>query len=156
MSYKGTYKPKNMGKFKGPSLPKYKSGLERSFMIYCDNTPSILEWFYEGLAIPYHNPIKKLLNEDRDGINAKYYPDFYIKYKNAKGVVEEALIEVKMKCETRQPKPPTRRTNKFKRQVATYAINEAKWAQARVFCNKIGFKFIIITEEFIKSHASCI
>lgn len=155
MSYKGTYRVVNKEKYIGKKDPLYKSGLERSFCIFCDHNPNIIQWQYEGIALPYHNPIKKMINEEREGINAKYFPDFYIKYKNAKGETEEALIEVKMRSETMPPKTPKRQTWQYKRKLYTYAINESKWKQAKKVCDKMGIKFLIITEDFINNHAKC-
>lgn len=132
-------------------------------MHYCDTNPSILEWACTdidtkstAIAIPYHNPVKTIKNPDKEGINSHYYPDFYIKYKDNKGIIQEALVEVKMKIETKPPKQPKRKTSRFKKKILTYMMNEAKWKQAKKFCDKSGIQFKIITEEFIKNHANCI
>lgn len=154
MSYKGVYRVINTEKYIGKKTPIYKSGLERNFMRFCDTNPNILNWQYEEIPIPYHNPVKKMINESRDGINATYYPDFYIKYKNSSGVIEEALVEVKMKNETMPPKIPKRQTWQYKRKLFVYAINESKWKQAKKVCDRLGIKFLIITEDFINNHAN--
>lgn len=152
-SYKGTYIVNHPEKYLGTKNPVYKSKLESEFMRYCDNNPNILQWQYEGLSIPYHNPIKSLSNHT-SGINAKYLPDFYIKYQTKSGVIEEALIEVKAKCEVIPPEPnPKKLTAAYKYRLKTFALNESKWRQAKQICETLGIKFIIITEEFIKTHA---
>jgi hypothetical protein len=149
-SHKGKYEIVNKDKYIGKNEPHYKSALEFYFMRYCDNNPNILQWQYEGIAIPYINPLKPLKESNQP--NANYYPDFYIKYKNLKGEVEEALIEVKSKNETMPPKPQQRMSKKWKQDYCTYKLNESKWKQCKLYCDKLGIKFIVITEDFINVH----
>jgi len=53
MSYKGKFRPKNPNKYKGnPSNIIYRSLLERRFMVYLDNNPSILKWQSEEIIYP--------------------------------------------------------------------------------------------------------
>ena len=47
----------------------------RRFMVYCDNNPNILEWGSEEIIIPYKSPFLKKVH--------RYFPDFFIKYKNS-------------------------------------------------------------------------
>ena len=75
MSYKGKFRPKNPKKYKGdPTNIIYRSLLERRFMVYCDDTSAIIKWASEEIIIPYVNPITGRVH--------RYFPDFYIKYKN--------------------------------------------------------------------------
>ena len=77
MSYSGRFKPKNYKKYKGdPTRIYYRSLWERRFMVYCDNNVNILEWGSEEVIIPYKSPIDKRVH--------RYFPDFYIKYKDKK------------------------------------------------------------------------
>ena len=120
MSYSGKFKPKNYKKYKGdPTKIFYRSLWERKFMVYCDNNDAVIEWGSEEIIIPYRSPIDKKVH--------RYFPDFYIKYVNSKGQAIREIIEVKPKSQTLPPKEQKRRTQKFLREVATYAVNQAKW-----------------------------
>ena len=148
-SYKGEYKPQNPSKYIGKNKPLYKSNLEHHFMKFCDLNDSIKYWQYEGFGIPYINPTKP--NDGRNP-NANYYPDFYIEYTDTKGNYHKAVIEVKSKNETMSPAPQQRQTKKWLREALTYAVNESKWKQAKLFCESVGLEFMIVTENFIKTH----
>ena len=138
-TYKGYYRPKNPKKYKGDaSNIIYRSSWERRCMIYFDQNPNILEWQSEEFAIPYRSPI--------DGKVHRYFPDFLIKVKNTKGLVETHLIEVKPFYQTQPPKQPSRKSKKFITEVKTYGINTAKWKYAQEYCKDRGWKFQIITE----------
>ena len=75
MSYQGKLRPRNSKKYKGnPQNIIYRSLWERKFMVYCDEKPQILTWASEEFFIPYYDPTTKKVK--------RYFPDFYIKYKN--------------------------------------------------------------------------
>ena len=75
MAYKGKYKPDNPSKYRGNvHNVVYRSLWERKFMVYCDNTESVIEWGSEEIIIPYKSPW--------DGRIHRYFPDFYCKIKN--------------------------------------------------------------------------
>ena len=98
MSYKGKFRPKNPKKYKGdPTNIIYRSLLERRFMVYCDDTSAIIKWASEEIIIPYVNPITGRVH--------RYFPDFYIKYKNKKNEIVEELIEIKPHKQTNPPDP---------------------------------------------------
>jgi hypothetical protein len=142
MAYKGSYKVKNLSKYKGdPSKVTYRSLWERKFMIYCDDNPSILKWSSEEIIIPYRSPIDKKYH--------RYFPDFWIQVKNSKGIREAILIEVKPKAQTITPKKKTKVTKKYLREVYIYGINEAKWKAAEEYCKDRGWKFQILTEDHL-------
>ena len=142
MSYSGKFKPKNYKKYKGdPTKIFYRSLWERKFMVYCDNNDAIIEWGSEEIIIPYRSPIDKKVH--------RYFPDFYIKYVNSKGQAIREIIEVKPKSQTLPPKEQKRRTQKFLREVATYAVNQAKWKAAEEFCTDRRMKFRILTEDHL-------
>lgn len=155
-SYKGIYTPINKSKYVGENINSivYRSKLEYRFMVWCDNNPNILQWASECIAIPYSNPIKVM--KGNDGINANYFPDFWIKFNDKNGKVEQAIVEIKPKEETTPPKPAKKKTKGYMMKLATYAINEAKWVQTRKLCEKSGIKFIVLTEEWIQHNAPTI
>ena len=148
MSYKGRFRPKNPNKYKGnPSNIIYRSLLERRFMVYLDNHPSILKWCSEEIIIPYVSPVDNRVH--------RYFPDFYMKYKNKDGVIKEDLIEVKPFSQCSPPNPKkkltkTGRTSKrYLKEVQTYIVNEAKWKQAQNYCKDRNWNWRILTEKDI-------
>ena len=142
MSYSGRFKPKNYKKYKGdPTNVFYRSLWERRFMVYCDNNPNILEWGSEEIIIPYKSPLDKKVH--------RYFPDFFIKYKNSSGKIVREIIEVKPKRHLSPPKEPRRKTKRYLGELNTYIINQAKFKAAEEFCKdrKLGFR--ILTEEHL-------
>ena len=142
MSYSGRFKPKNYKKYKGdPTNVFYRSLWERRFMVYCDNNPNILEWGSEEIIIPYKSPLDKKVH--------RYFPDFFIKYKNSSGKIIREIIEGKPKRHLSPPKEPKRKTKRYLGEVNTYIINQAKFKAAEEFCKdrKLGFR--ILTEEHL-------
>ena len=110
-------------------------------MVYCDNNPNILEWGSEEIIIPYKSPLDKKVH--------RYFPDFFIKYKNSSGKIIREIIEVKPKRHLSPPKEPKRKTKRYLGEVNTYIINQAKFKAAEEFCKdrKLGFR--ILTEEHL-------
>ena len=142
MSYKGSYKVKNIQKYQGdPTTVTYRSLWERKFMIYCDENTNILKWSSEEIVIPYRSP--------KDNKMHRYYPDFWIQIRNSKGIKEAILIEIKPKAQTIVPKKKSRVTKRYLREVFTYGINEAKWKAANEFCKDRGWTFQILTEDHL-------
>ena len=142
MSYKGRFKPKHYKKYKGnPTKVIYRSMWELRFMKYCDKTPNILEWSSEEIIIPYRGLDRRV---------HRYFPDFWIKYKNAKGQIVKEIIEVKPKAQTKKPTKKGKHYGKYLREARTYAINQAKWEAAEEYCLDRGYKFRIITEDHLK------
>ena len=143
MTYKGRYFPTNPKKYKGnPNQIVYRSLWERKVMVYCDKNDAIIEWGSEEVIVPYLSPM--------DGRIHRYFPDFYMKVRQADGSTKKFIIEVKPKSQCKQPvKNPKRRTTKWFNEVKTFAINQAKWKSAREFCEDKGMEFRIFTEDHI-------
>ena len=143
MAYKGRYTPKNPKKYLGdPSRVIYRSSWERKFMRYCDDNAAILEWGSEEVIIPYLSPW--------DGKLHRYFPDFYIKVRQANGSVKKMIIEVKPKKQTVPPTvTPKRKTRRWYKDVKTWGINEAKWKYAIEWCNSNDMEFKILTEDHL-------
>ena len=141
MSYKGRFKPKQYKKYKGdPTKIIYRSMWELRFMKYCDKNDSILEWSSEEIVIPYRSIDNKV---------HRYYPDFWIKYKQDDGKMIQDIIEVKPKSQCKRPSKKGKHYGKYLREARTYAINEAKWDAAREYCLDRGYKFRILTEDHL-------
>ena len=143
MTYKGRYFPTNPKKYRGnPNQIIYRSLWERKVMVYCDKNDAIIEWGSEEIIVPYLSPM--------DGKIHRYFPDFYMKVRQADGSTKKFIIEVKPKSQCKQPiKNPKRRTTKWFNEVKTFAINQAKWKSAKEFCEDKGMEFKIFTEDHI-------
>lgn len=142
----GKYKPKNTIKYVGDITQIiYRSSWERKFCVYCDASAKVLKWASEPFEIKYASPIDKRIHE--------YFVDFYIKIEQPNGMIEEYIIEVKPKIQLRKPEPPKKNTLKmvkiYNAQVKTYLINVAKFAAAKAFAAKRGYKFLVVTEDFL-------
>lgn len=139
MSYKGKFRPSNPKKYKGdPTNIIYRSLWELKFMNYCDKNENILKWSSEELWIPYKSPIDNRIH--------RYFPDFYIKYKNTSGQIMESLIEIKPAKQVNGPKPQKSRSKKYISEVYEYAKNMAKWEAAKEYCDDRKWEFKILTE----------
>jgi len=141
MSYKGKYRPENPKKYKGdPTNIVYRSLWERKFMRYCDLTESVGQWASEEFWIPYLSPLDNRVH--------RYFPDFFVKYKDKNGNIRTVVIEIKPKKEVEMPEQnPKRRTKAWAYKVQTWVKNQAKWKAAREFCADRNYEFRIMTEE---------
>jgi len=140
MSYKGIYKPsypeKYLGDFKNIV---YRSLWERKFMVYCDTNENILKWASEEIYIPYISPLDNRIH--------KYFPDFYIKYKDTNNNIKESLVEIKPKRQVNGPNLNKRVTKKQMYETLEFAKNQAKWKAAEEFCEDRRWSFQILTED---------
>ena len=143
MTYKGRYFPTNPKKYRGnPNQIIYRSLWERKVMVYCVKGDAVFDWGGEEVIVPYLSPM--------DGRIHRYFPDFYMKVRQADGSTKKFIIEVKPKSQCKQPiKNPKRRTTKWFNEVKTFAINQAKWKSAKEFCEDKGMEFKIFTEDHI-------
>lgn len=140
MAYSGKYQPSNPKKYKGdPTNIIYRSLWERRFMKYCDLNENVLEWQSEEFCIPYRSPIDNKIH--------RYFPDFFIKYKDSDGRIKSSLIEVKPQRQTAPPQKPKRQTKGYIREAYEYARNQAKWEAAKEWCLDRGYEFRIFTEK---------
>ena len=136
---RGIFKPTNPNKYIGNANNiVYRSSWERRFCRYLDTNDNVLKWASEEIQIPYYNPVKKR--------PARYFPDFFMEYKNKEGKIKKCLIEVKPLKET---KPPVykRRTKNVLIAEAMFSQNQAKWAAAQEFCLDNGWEWKILTEK---------
>ena len=107
-------------------------------MNYLDENPNVIWWGSEELPIPYYSPV--------DRKKHRYFPDFIAKMRKADGTVMTYVIEVKPEKQT-QPPTQKRKTQRYLAEVATYAVNQAKWKAADLFCKEHGWQFQLITEK---------
>lgn len=141
MSYKGKYRPENPKKYKGdPSNIIYRSLWERKFMRYCDLNENINQWQSEEFWIPYRSPLDNRVH--------RYFPDFFVKYKDKFNKTRVMVIEIKPKNQVTMPEQnPKRRTPSWAYKVQTWVVNQAKWEAAKEFCADHNYEFKVMTEE---------
>ena len=140
MSYKGKFRPSKPKKYKGdPTNIVYRSLWELKFMRYCDSNTNIVKWSSEEIVIPYRSPIDNRFH--------RYFPDFYLKYKDNTGKIIEKVVEIKPAKQVQEPKVQKRKTKKYVTEVVNYAKNQAKWMAAEEFCKDRKWEFQILTEK---------
>lgn len=130
----GIYEVKNPAKYVGKHKPKYRSGWELTFMIFCDNNKSVLYWASEALQIPYRNPFT--------GKQTVYIPDFFVVYENRNKQKIAEVVEIKPK---KQSLIESKVANAKDRMVV--ALNHAKWQAAMAYCKRFGYTFRVVTED---------
>lgn len=140
MSYKGKYKVKYPHKYLGDhTTVTFRSLLERSFMVYLEESPNVVSWNSEEIVVPYYSPF--------DGKMHRYFVDFFVRIKDASGQTKELLIEIKPEKQCSAPVKKNQLKRTFMRETYTYGVNQAKWAAATKFAAARGWKFIVLTEK---------
>lgn len=138
----GYFTPRNPSKYRGdPTKIRYMSSWELKTHQFLDGNPNILEWSSEEIAIPYIKPTTGRVH--------RYYPDYWVKYRNKHGEIVQEIWEVKPDTQTKEP---TRRGKRKRTQVfesIQWEVNKAKWVAAQQFCDKHGLKFRIVTENHL-------
>jgi len=130
----GQFTPKNVEKYTGKRLPRYRSSWELAFMQFCDNHPAIIQWASESLQIPYQNPLT--------GKNTIYVPDFVIVYEDKNGNRKAEVIEIKPSSQTFKEAAGRNLNNQ-----AAIAVNMAKSKAAAAWCQKMGLFFRVVNEK---------
>jgi hypothetical protein len=129
----GLYDLVNPGKYIGnKNAVVYRSGWEKEMHHFLDCNPNIIAWASEPFAIPYIKPT--------DGQVHRYFPDYYVKYKDKYGNVVEEIIEVKPKAQR------VLREGASRGEVIDYYINQAKWKYATLWCKERKLIFRVISE----------
>lgn len=146
--YCGYFYPENREKVINEHVPiKYRSSLERRFMIYCDRSPNIKKWGYEVVYIPYYDLLK---NKKRI-----YFIDFYIIDSNDNKI----LIEVKHTKQLKKPvlneskKNSYRYLKNYEASLKEYLVNLEKWKFAKKYAETHNMKFFILNEKNINKLA---
>lgn len=138
-TYKGMYKVKNPAKYSGDHTNVvYRSLWERNVFRWCDENPQILKWSSEEVVVPYYYDLDKKYH--------RYFVD--LKFTTAEGTY---LVEIKPKNQTIPPKKPKRQTQRFLAEAATYVKNQCKWKAATTYAKDRGWKFVVWTEDEIRS-----
>ena len=134
-TFKGKYVLQNPQKYVGQNQPIYRSSWEQAFMNHLDRHPNVVAWASESIKIPYKNPFT--------GKNTIYVPDFYIIYVDKLGRKHAEVIEIKPSKETFMEKA------KSKKDQYSVALNTIKWQAAKLWCERKGINFRVLTEEQI-------
>lgn len=137
----GVYRPDNPQKYKGDVKNiVYRSSWELAYLRRLDTDPNVLQYSSEEIVIAYFNPVKQRV--------ARYFMDFWVKYKDPTGNIIEELVEIKPMSQRKAPisKPGKRRKTLITEQM-TWATNQAKWEAATKYCAIKGWKFRIISEK---------
>ena len=139
MAYSGKFKPKNPKKYNGnPSKIVYRSSWEARCMNYFDQNDNIIWWASEEVIVPYKHPM--------DGRYHRYFPDFIIKVRQKNGQSKTMMIEIKPEYQKIGPKKQKRKTQRYIKEVVTYAVNQAKWEAAEDYCADRRWEFKVLTE----------
>ena len=129
----GKYNLINPKKYVGKGEPRYRSGWEHAFFRFCDNNDAVLEWASEAISIKYVNPLT--------GKVTNYIPDIFMRYRTRNNKVCTEIIEIKPK------KQSVLEGRMNERDKMIVAVNHAKWAAARAWCQRAGIVFRVITKD---------
>lgn len=134
----GIFKPTNPHKYVGNVQNiVYRSSWELSYLMLLDADPKVLEYSSEETIIPYRLPGNSTVR--------RYFMDFKVKRKIGDKVVTQ-LIEIKPYAQTIAPQIKGK-TKRALNEVMTWSMNTEKWKAARIYCDKRGWEFIILTEK---------
>ena len=141
MAYKGNYKLINPSKYIGdPTSINWKSLWERKVCRYLDLNENIIRWAYEPIKIPYFSHVHKKVKN--------YIPDFLVETRRKTGSIETTMLEVKPHSQSVKPQKGKKQSKKsFLRETIQYEVNQAKWKQAKQFCDQQGWLFKVVTEK---------
>ena len=144
MYLQGKYAPINPQKYVGDVKDiVFRSSLELVAFKFCDTNPAIVKWGSETCVIPYISPV--------DGRPHRYFMDLKVWTRSANSEeLKITLIEIKPKDQIKEPKKTkTMKESTFNNSMRTYLVNQAKWTATREHCAKMGWSFIIWTEEHL-------
>jgi len=141
----GYYRLENPDKYTGdPTKIIYRSSWEYKFCRYCDHTNEVVSWASEPFSIKYFDPIRKKQRE--------YHIDFFIRVAKG-GTMSNYLVEVKPKKKLVMPVLEARQTLKrlkeYNQAMEEFIVNKSKKEAAEDYAQAMGYKFIIVTEDFL-------
>jgi len=140
----------------------YRSGLEYKLMVWLDSKKEIKRWCGECMKVPY-----QMTHYEKGGdINLKnhtYYPDFYYELEKTSGQISKVICEVKPQKEYEDvilfekklfeipQKSTPKKLKNLEYRLKQGQKNSVKWKAMIKYCDKKGFRFIVITEMHLKS-----
>jgi hypothetical protein len=138
----GVFSPRVRKKYKGKSLPIYRSGWELKFFRWCDNNDNIVAWSSESVIIPYTSPL--------DGKIHRYFVDGLITLLENR-VPKTYLIEIKPSSQVCAPvAKKNKRKSTMLYEQRMYIVNTAKWEAANKWSLMRNIEFKILTEKELK------
>ena len=148
----GKYNLINQIKYLGdPTTIWFRSSWEYKLYFYLDNEPRVLKWNVEGTTIPYE------MMENNKWKTMRYYPDAYCEIQRLDGSIRKTLLEIKPFAETQPPVYPKKVTAKslenHEYRMKMFLKNLNKWKAAKIFCDKRGIDFHLMTEKFFDDHS---
>ena len=112
----GLFTPRHPDKYVGDLTKiRFMSSWELHMDQFLDNNPNILRWSSEEISVPYIKPT--------DGKVHKYWPDYWVEYKNKKGDIVSEIWEVKPAAQIAAPKSRGKKKKTQVRESLTYAVN---------------------------------
>lgn len=140
MAYRGTYRVKNPGKYDGDHTKvTYRSLWERQVFRWLDENDNVKKWNSEETIIPYRCKTDNKVH--------RYFVDLKVTFKTG----QTYFIEIKPEKETIEPRPRSRKTASYIKEVMTYVKNISKWEAATEYAKDRNCIFEIWTEKTIKS-----
>jgi len=122
-------------KYLEPSIREItlRSSWELDFAKHCDLLPTVIQWGYEMIQIPYRDPLT--------GKQKVYIPDFYVRmYDKNTQSLKDFLFEIKPMHEQLDNHARNRED------AALIARNKAKWAAAIRWASRHNAEFQVINE----------
>lgn len=127
--------------------PVFRSRWEAVLFRALDLNENVKKWGSElpEISVEYISPVDKQKH--------RYFPDLYVEVINRENLLVKWVVEVKPLKECSAPVAPNRKTKKamanYVSAQATWLVNQAKWMSAKYHFDKLGYKFIIATEDTI-------
>lgn len=136
MPFRARFLPANPQKYVGDVENIWaRSSWEVSVMKWMDSRSAVIRWGSEETEIPYLSPLDSRVH--------RYFPDFFIEYRDAEGNILKEIVEVKPLHESEE------KFAKHQRSKDALLVNNAKWKAAAIWCEQRGMKFRVITEKSI-------
>lgn len=136
MAFRARFIPANPQKYVGDVNDIWaRSSWEVQVMKWMDSRSAVLRWGSEETVIPYLSPADNKVH--------RYFPDFFIEYRDADGNIIKEIVEVKPLHETDEDHA------KHQRSKDAVLVNKAKWKSAAIWCEQRGMRFRVITEKSI-------
>lgn len=139
----GTFDRYNPRKYVGERPIIYRSSWEFKFMRIVEFNPAVKSWTSESVAIPYVLQEKCRKTGKIISKRHTYYPDFTVILHDG----TKYLVEVKPKSQS----PSKDMSMEFIKKNATLYKNFIKWTTAVAFCKSNDYKFIVVTEDHLKT-----
>jgi hypothetical protein len=136
MAFRARFIPRNPDKYVGDKEKIFaRSTWEVSVMKFFDSRHDVIRWGSEEVIIPYLSPADNKVH--------RYFPDFFVEYRDKEGKIIKEIVEVKPLHESDE------KFAKSDRSKDALLVNEAKWKAASLFCETRGMVFRVITEKSI-------